>query len=255
MGVFSPLQLARRPVRSRVLVVYHVEPAALARRLPGDVKPRLVGGRAIAVLCYTRLGTLGSRFLPHRGACSNHLSYRFLVERTRKGELVPETWVARRETSSRLGAGLGEKLLGQDHGRSTFEVREDPLGLSLSVSSERGEEFYLRAEPCATSSSRFLPTAREVEALLDSCGDVHPSDFLAPEADAIDVRNVAAEPLTVFEIRSSFLGDPRCFPEGSATFDSAWRLVTQRLEPIREPKFARASVLRRGAPSQAFPAC
>ncbi len=249
------MRIARRPIRSRVVAIYRIDPEALARRLPEGVLPRLHSGEAVAVLCYTRLGTIGSRFLPHRGASSNHLSYRFLVERSRKGRAVQETWVARRETSSRLGAGLGERILGQDHGRSTFEVAEDVLAFSLRVASARGEEFYLRAEPCGASSSRFLPTAREVQALLCSSGEVRPVDLLVPEADALDVRNgFAPEPLVVFEIRSAFLDDPQVFPAGSTNFDSAWRLVTQRLEPIREAKSARAPVLRR-APSQAFPAC
>jgi hypothetical protein len=254
MGVFSPMQLARRPVRSRVLAIYHGNPAALAERLPASVRPRLVHGRALVVLCYTRLGTLGSRFLPHRGACSNHLAYRVLVERERRGALQPETWVARRETSSRLGAGLGERLFGKEHGRATFAIEEQDRTFTLCVSSGRGEELYLRAEPAPGSESRLFPGGREVQALLRASGDVHPADFLVPEADAIDARGeLAPEPLIVHEIRSTFLDDPATFPEGTLEFDSAWRLVDRRLEPVRALHFAPS--VRPAASSPAFPAC
>jgi hypothetical protein len=254
MGVFSPLLLARRPVRARILAFYHAEPAVLAPRLPAAARARLMHGRALVVLCYTRLGTLGSRLLPHRGACTNHLAYRVLIERERKGVLRPETWVARRETSSRLGAGLGEHLLGQDHGRATFAIAEEEGTLTLSAASGRGEEFYLRAARACAAESQLFPGGRDVQACLRASGDVHPADFLAPEADAIDARgDLAPEPLTVFEIRSTFLAEGAAFPAGSVEFDSAWRLVDRRLEPVRKVRYA-PDVLP-AASSQAFPAC
>jgi len=229
MSAFTNLRLGRRPVHSRVIVFHRIDPDAGARLLPDEVRPRLVEGHALAVLCYTRLGCLEGRFLPHRRSSTHHLDYRIAGEQE---DGTPTTWAVRRETSSRLGARWNETVLRRGHGRSTFELEKDAYKLRLAVRSAQREELFLHVEctPATTVPGALLPTPAAVQDFLDHSGSVRPHDVLAPEADRIDARNAfTPEPLNVFELRSSFFDEH--FRE-SARLDGAWRLASRRLHPV-----------------------
>ena len=224
---FPHLRMARRPVRSRVLVFHRVPVEAATRMLPDGLRARVVQGSAVAVLCYTWLGSLAHALLPGGRGSTHHLSYRIAAER----DEGPTTWVARRETSSRLGARWNETILRREHGRSSFRLEKDAFSLKLTVESARGEELYLHVELADRTGALFsLP--EQVRQFLDQAGEVRPHDVLAPEADAIDARNAfAPEPLHVFELRSAFLDEHL---SGTAVVDGAWRLVPRRSQPARE---------------------
>jgi hypothetical protein len=215
-------------VLSRVLVLYRLLPQALARILPRGLEPRQQAGYAVGTACYTRLGA--GRLFRGRSAGSEHLAYRFAVLADDEGGPCPATWIARRDTSSWIEA-RGARLLRADYHRSEFQLREEAFGLELSVSGERGEEFYLRGEAAGAAERSLFPNARALEDFLESCGSVRPADIFHPETDQFDLeKSFAPEPLTVFAARSAFFTDPKLFPPGTAELDSAWRLVTRRLE-------------------------
>lgn len=227
-------------MRCRILVVYRVEPGVASRLLPEGLSPRLVQGRAVGLVCYTRLGTLRSRFLPRQGAALDHLAYRFAVEREGSTGSEEGTWVQHRETSSWLAGRLGERFVRGEYGRSRFQLQEQAFGLELRVESERGEELYLRAEACGAPTGSMFSRPQELEGFLDASGAVRPLDVFAPEADQIDLNEgFAPEPLSVFELRAPFFEDERHFPPGTAVLDSAWRLVTRRAQPVHERSTAR----------------
>lgn len=238
MGAFPALPLGRRPVQSRLLAVYRLEPE-LARRtlLPEGLEPRLAQGYAIVAACYTRLGV--NRLFRRRGAPtasgSDHLAYRIAVLRA---DGIHATWIARRETSSWLEARCGAKLLRGEYGRSAFRIKEDAFAIELTVEGERGEEFYLRGESAPACTRSLFAGPQALEQFLGEDQPVHPYDVFAPEADELDLaQHFAPEPLAVFEARSAFLsGGPLA---GSAVLDSAWRIVTRRLDPVigRRPAF------------------
>ncbi|MCI0410245.1 MAG: hypothetical protein L0191_17085, partial [Acidobacteria bacterium] len=190
-----------------------------------------------------------------RTASSDHLAYRFAVIREERDGPSEATWVARRETSSWLEARCGAKILRADYGRSEFQVREDAFGFELAVASERGQEFYLRAESCAAVQNSLFPGAQALEDFLDECGSVRPHDVFHPEADDLDLdKSFAPEPLVVFEARSAFFADPALFPPGSTELDSAWKVVSRRLEVAPERARARlGAMLERGQSSPAMP--
>jgi len=72
-----------------------------------------------------------------------------------------------------------------------------------------------------------------------ACGAAEPHDVLAPEVDRIDAQDgFAPQPLSIFELRSSFFENRQLFPSGTATVDGAWKLVNTRLE--RTPERASA---------------
>jgi hypothetical protein len=253
MGAFPSLKIGRRPIRCRVLVLYRVDPSVLQRMLPAGTRPRTVQGSAVGEACYTRLGP--SRFLRGRlSSPSDHLTYRFGLEREGKGGPVAVTWVVRRETSSWLEARCGEKLLRGEYGRSEFRVREDQFGLELAVTSARGEEFRLRAEAPGKLGESLFPSPQALESYFAEHGEIEPSDVFAPEADDLDLeRCFAPEPLSVFEARSLFFDDRSVFA-GSAVLDSAWRVVEKRTDLVPERSAARLKgMLAPGTSSPALP--
>ena len=248
MGAFPSLKIGRRPIRCRVLVLYRIDPSVLQRVLPAGMRPRIVQSYAVGVACYTRLGP--SRFLR---SSSDHLAYRFALEREDKDGPQPVTWVARRETSSWLEARCGEKLLRGEYGRSVFELHEDQFGLKLAVTSPRGEEFHLRAEAPGKLGESLFPSPHAVESFFAEHGEIQPADVFAPEADELDLKTCfAPEPLAVFEVRSLFFDDRTVFPSGSATLDSAWRVVERRSELAPERSGTRLKEML--APGQSSPA-
>jgi hypothetical protein len=252
MGVLNPLRIGPRPVRTRVLVLYRADPAALEPLLPKGMQPRLWRGCGIVGLCYTRLGALGGRFWPQRlGASSDHLAYRIAVDLEERSGVQAGTWVPLRETSSWLRARYGGKLQRGDYRRAEFQVELDPFGLRLLVTSGDHEDLYLRAEVAPDQHGSIFATPRSAEEFLVATRGVRPVDVIAPEADDIELAlgSSAPEPLRVFELRSDYLADPTVFPPGALALDSAFRLVSKRFAPRPSPAVAMESVLAKsGAP-------
>jgi hypothetical protein len=248
MGAFPALPLGKRPVRGRVLAVYRLDPERLAELLPSGLRPRLLQGHAVACALFTRLGSaplLGPRF-----GSSDHLAYRFAVQRADGSDA---TWIARRETSSWLGARCGAKLLRREYGRSAFRVVEDALRLEIAVRSERGEEFYLRGENAGPPREALFRSAQALEAFLDASGPVQPHDVFAPEADELDrTEAFAPEPLSVFESRSAFLSASP-FGAGAAVLDGAWRIRDRCLAVAARRRHAFRVLPERGSSAPALP--
>lgn len=249
MGAFPALPLGRRPVCCRLLVVYRLDERSAREVLPEGLEPRLVQGFAIGAACYTRLGS-NRLFRRGRAGGSDHLAYRFAV---RREDGVEATWIARRETSSWLEARCGAKLLRGEYGRSAFRVREDAFAIELAVKGERGEEFYLRGEACASAPNSLFASPHALEEFLGEDRRVRPYDLFAPEADELDLaEHFAPEPLAVFEARSAFLSEGP-FSERAAELDSAWRIVTRRLAGTTARRAAFRMMPERGSPSPAMP--
>lgn len=262
MGAFPALPLGRRPIRCRILVVYRLDPLRLKALLPTGMEARVVRGHALAVACYTRLGSkrlfrrggVGSARPPTGGAAreggTEHLAYRIAI---RQEDGTEGTWIARRETSSWLEARCGAKLLGGAYGRSAFQIREEAFRVELRVEGERGEAFYLRGEAAGAATGSLFPGAQALEAFLGAGRPVRPYDVFAPEADELDLADhFAPEPLAVFEARSAFL-DEGPLQNASPCLDSAWRVVSRRFEvaPARRASFR--ILPERGTPSPALP--
>lgn len=252
MSAFPALPLGRRPIRCRLLAVYRVDPDVVAAVLPDGLEPRLVNGHAIAAACYTRLGATrlfrlnGAR----RGGGSDHLAYRFAVQREDGSSAA---WIARRETSSWLEARCGAKLLRGDYGRSAFRVREEGLAIELTVEGEEGEEFYLRGENAAAPPNSLFRSPQALEDVLGEDQPVRPFDVFAPEADELDLtEHYTLQPLVVFEARSAFLRDGP-FAGSGAELDGAWRLSTRRLAVSGKRKKAFRILPEGGSASPAMP--
>lgn len=236
MTAFTHLRFGRRSVRSRILIFHRVSVDAARDLMPADLEPRLVRGSAVAVICYTQLGSLVRALLPHRLASTHHLAYQLAAKR----EAGPTMWVTRRDTSSLLRESWSEKILHRDHGRARFHMEESSALMKLEVESARGEELYLHAElhPSTEQNGALFARSHAVREFLDSAGDVQPQDPLAPEADVIPARHgFTPQALRLSAFRSAFLSEHGNL---DATLDSAWRLVPFRVQRVRVTKSARA---------------
>ncbi len=258
MGTLSPLRLGRRPIGCRVLVLYRVDPTAAQELLPTNCRPVLVGERAIVGLCYTKLGSIRSRWLPGRlGSPSEHLAVRIPAEFNGKKDHEPGTWILRRQTSSWIEARCGDKLFRGEYERATFSLEERANGMTIDVHRGEREELHLRAETSDALAGSVFANPRRLDEFLAETQAVRPHDVFAPEADDLELHTgcVTSEPLSVLELRSAFFDSHNRFPDDAAQLDSAVRLVTRRLLGVREQAKTRRrdTIIDAGGTTPALP--
>lgn len=250
MARIARLRMGRRNVACRMIALFRASEDDVADLLPNGMRPHLVRGKAVASLCYTRLLTLRSRWLPnHPGTPTDHLAVRIAAERS--DGLV--SFVFRRDTSSWFEARC-EKLTRANYHHSHFDLDYDRCQLRLSVSSDDEDELLVEgtARPSSTlARDSIFGSSRAAEGFLRSTWRAVPSDTFAPEADRLQTRNDAAlEPLEVSLLRAHRLERlrPKAFE-----LDCALRFVTTQLLPHRAPALEAARG-ERGAASSVQPA-
>lgn len=229
-------------IRERLLIYHRVEPDALRALLPEGLEPSLQRGYGLVGICHTRLSSTPSRWFPRWGSTADQLAYHALVERTAStarpsGEPggSPGIWVLRRETSSWLRARTlrSERV---ECGLARFEVERGPWHTRVTVRAGGVEELYVNAEPCDRLRGSVFASTIEAEeflarrALLRDAGEA-----ASPGADelGLDRGGWHLEPLSLVELRSSFLEDTRRFPCDAIQLDSAFRLSRTPLSPVR----------------------
>jgi len=231
----------------------------VARKLlPGGLRPVLEGGYAVAGLCYTRLGSIRSRWIPRRlGSTSDHLAVRIAAEFDGRKTPRRGTWILRRQKSSWIEARCGDKLLRGDYRRAVFDLEENPFGLTLSVRNGEREELFLRAEVADGLGGSLFSGPRHAEEFLAETEGARPHDIFAPEADDLEIRTgaFAPEPLSVLEVRSAFFEDSDLFPPGAVRLDCALRFGARRLVGARERVTSRRrdAIIDSGGAAPALP--
>lgn len=251
MGALSPFGIGRRPVQDRVLVLYRSGEQEIAEQLPPGVRPRTRAGYAILALCYTRLGPVASRWIPHRLAIPcDHVDYRVIVDFEDRRGAIPGAWVLRRETSSRFEARWGARLQRCSYTRATFDVDTHELGIELRATGSDGEELSLRAESVPSWSGSIFSSLPDLESFLADAAEVRPTDLFAPEADDLELGTgaCALQAMRMLDVRCPFLESAGA---GSLALDGVVRLSNRRPIPV-----TRGAAVRhlREEPAQALPA-
>jgi hypothetical protein len=242
----------RGPIGCRLVVLYRVAPDALVPLMPEGMRVDPYKGYAVAGLCYThRVRGEGPWWSNPPSQGGDMLSLRILAELDTTSGPRPALWIPRRETSSRLSARFAGALLRGEHHSCRAELEQGDSTLELRVHAGDVEELYLRAELAGGLEGSLFAHPREAEQVLGESRLVRPKspiDALAGESDdlGLGTGQVSAEPLLVRELRARPFDDRELFTEGSATFDSAFRLV--RLRQARLPAPARLSVNETLAP-------
>jgi hypothetical protein len=210
----------------RILVNYRIDPVVAASMIPRPFRPKLVNGHAVGGICLIRLKHLRPACVPiPAGIGSENAAHRFAVEWDRDGQRQEGVYIPRRDTSSRLNALAGGRLFPGEHHHARFDVDETADRLSVRVASgDRQVDMAVAAHV-----TDRLP-AGSIFSSLDEASEFFRHGSLGysatPAGDRFDglelcCKNWSVLPLEVESARSSFFGDPKRFPTGSAELDCA----------------------------------
>lgn len=215
-------------IRRRILLNYRVSPNAVTRLLPGNFRPKLVRGYAIAGICLIRLEQVRPKGLPALvGISSENSAHRIAVEWGDDSEGIQNgVFVPRRDTDSLLNSLAGGRIFPGVHHHSEFRVEDSGGLISILVSArEMGSPLVEMAaqvahdlprssifETLAESSSFFEAGCVGYSARPDSC---------VLDGLVLKVAEWQVSPLEVLHIRSAYFDDRRLFPEGEIEFDHA----------------------------------
>lgn len=214
-------------IERRMLVNFRCAPEALGRILPAPFRPKLVNGWGLAGICLIRLGGIRPAFLPALGGLgSENAAHRIAVEWDDAGITREGVFIPRRDTSSLLNQIAGGKIFPGVHHAAQFRVWETGARYKLEMRSDDGASFVR----VLAHSSESLPPQSVFRSLAEA------SEFFRngalgwssrPQAGAFDGLELRCDewqmrPLAVEHVESSFFSDRTLFPEGSATFDSAF---------------------------------
>jgi hypothetical protein len=210
-------------IERRLLVNYRADPEVVQTFLPAPLRPQLISGRAVAGVCFIRLGALRPVGVPASlGLRTENVAHRFAVEwddetGTRVGVYVP-----RRDSDSLLTVTGGGRIFPGRHFRARFDIEEQSETMRIQVHSTDGRvDLDAQVASAAHLTSQLFGST---EAAVDffRAGSLG----LSPGNDGLDgVRlhcpNWVATPVRVLAMRSSLFDDQSRFRKGTCELDSA----------------------------------
>ena len=210
----------------RILANYRIDPDILARALPPQFRPKLIGGYGIAGICLIRLKQIRPRGFPALlGISSENAAHRIAIEWDENGQLREGVYIPRRDSSSRLNVLAGGRVFAGVHHHAHFTVNETATHFSVALESD-DHLTHVRVD---TTLANDLPPDSAFKD-LDRASRFFQAGSLgySPSAhtgrlDALELQslNWKVEPLIVERIESSFFDDAARFPAGSIQFDCA----------------------------------
>jgi len=230
-------------VERRLLVNYRVQVEIASLLLPAPLRPRQVGGWAVAGICLIRLGGLRPRWAPGEfGLRSENAAHRIAVEWDGPHGRQTGVYIPRRDSGSVISVIAGGRLFPGEHHRARFDVHETARDLHVAFASADGTTRVSVDVRTAQrfQGSRLFADLREASEFFrrDSAGFSATRD--AGRLDGVELRTDRwhVEPVEVHAVRSSFFADPHMFPPGSAVLDCALLMrdipgTWSALEPMR----------------------
>ncbi len=159
------------------------------------------------------------------GIASENAAHRIAVVftgpdgREREGVYVP-----RRDTSSLLNVVAGGRLFPGEHHRADFDVVDDGTALDITMRArDGGATVDLQGAATDGFSSRLFGSLAEASDFFrrGSLGYSVRADLGRLDGITLHTEAWKVAPLRVDHIASSWFGDTKRFPRGSATFDFA----------------------------------
>lgn len=238
-------RVIRAVMERRLLVNYRIEPGVLQAVLPAPFRPSLVDGYGVGSICLIRLaGIRPAGWIPvTSGLRVENAAHRIAVLVDTADGPVPSVYIPGRYTSSRLAA-VTRGLLFPRLRRAWFRVEEQDGRFRITARSSDGT---VRIAVTAQTAAR-LP-GDSVFASVDQASEffrLAPAGYSATPVPGV-FNGVALEtsyrdkhPLRVNAVGSSYFDDPRLFPPGTATVDSAfvvtglatWRPIAPLVLPL-----------------------
>lgn len=220
------LSAVRGIIDRRILANYRLDPDAAASVLPAPFTPKLVNGYAVGGLCLIRLKKVRPALLPIAiGIGSENAAHRIAVVWEQDGVQHEGVYIPRRDTDSRLNAMAGGRIFPGEHHHAKFSVTETADTFDVSFASDDGQcSMGIAAKISETFPAHSIfktidHASRFFEA--GSLGFSATSDVNRFDGLELDCQQWSLQPLAVSEMQSSFFGDTKRFPAGTATFDCA----------------------------------
>jgi len=217
-----------------MLVNFRVDPEVMQRHLPGRFRPKLHEGHAVAGICLIRLEHIRPKLLPPMvGLSSENAAHRVAVlwedenNQPQEGVFIP-----RRDTNSLMNHLGGGRIFPGEHHRAAFVTQQSDSEISLEMQSQdasvavriTGTITDKLPETSIFSSLSAASSFFEKGSLGYSVtGDLNRLDGLV-----LATKQWRVEALDVAEVSSSYFGNERLFPRGSAEFDHA--LIMRNIE-------------------------
>jgi len=214
-------------IERRLLVNYRCDAAALQKLLPPPFRPKLVNGWGVAGICLIRLGSIRPAFLPALvGLTSESAAHRVAIEWDDSGVTREGVFIPRRDTSTLLNRLAGGRIFPGVHHAATFHVLETENRFKLEMRSEDGTAFvrvhgHVADASPANSIFRSLDEASHFfrRGSLGWCSRPGENTFDGLELSS---QRWVMEPLAIDRVASSWFENPKLFPPGTTTFDSAF---------------------------------
>jgi hypothetical protein len=219
-------------VERRLLLNYQVDPAVVTPLLPAPLRPRLVGGAAVAGICFIRLSQLRPAGLPAMvGVRTENAAHRIAVSWDDPAGEPPRTgvFIPRRHSASRPTVWFGGRLFPGAHDLARFTVREGDGELRVSFVGGSGTADVTVAEAAGWPGSALFSGLAEASEFFRSGGAGYSATRDAHRLDGLELRTEAwaVQPAVVTHAASTYYDDPALFPPGSARLDVA--LVMRQL--------------------------
>ncbi|WP_435894516.1 DUF2071 domain-containing protein [Oceaniferula spumae] len=212
-------------IRRRALLNYRVDPDVVTAVLPGNFRPHVVNGNAIAGICLIRLENIRPKGMPAMvGISSENSAHRIGVEWDDDGQVKHGVFVPRRDTDSQLNALAGGRIFPGVHHLSQFDVMDVNGNVAMTV---QAKDFDSPLVKFTAHEADQLPDDSVFHSLAESsaffeqgcigyssCPGSRKLDGLLLKTEKWEVT-----PLDVQAIQSVYFDDRSIFPEGSISFD------------------------------------
>jgi Uncharacterized conserved protein (COG2071) len=225
----------RSTIDRRLLLNLRVDPEIAQRLLPEPLRPRLVHGWAVVGVCFLRLRGIRPVGLPSIGVTTENVAHRIAVEHLTDEGMVHGVYVPRRETSSRLAALLGGRLLEGELTAARFEVHDAAGRLSILVRGGAGLRIEVAAREVQHTEGELFSSAVEASRFFQDSGIAYSPSRRRHLHEAVSLESAGwtGTPVAVEHFSSSVFDDVGRFPSGSWALDSG--LVVRDLRATWRP--------------------
>jgi hypothetical protein len=210
----------------RVLLNYHIDPAALERVLPPPFQPKLYGNHGVGGVCMIRFKQLRPRLAPAwLGLGSENAAHRIAVQWMQDGELREGVFIPRRDTNSWFNKTVGGRVFPGIFQRSRFETRESEADVSIRiVRADGGTEIAFAGHLAEQLPRTSIFPSLEAAAGFFSLGATgYSATGMEGHYHGMELHstNWTVSPLAIEKAQSCFFDDPQRFPPGSVQLDCA----------------------------------
>jgi hypothetical protein len=209
----------RAQVRRRLLISYRVDPAVAQSLIPGEFRPQLVDGSAVAGVCMIALQSVRPGWLrPRVGFRTENVAHRIAVEWDEDGQTRSGVYIVERHSSSLVPVLAGGRLFPGVQKRAKFDLDESDSRFRVTMTAP-GTRVSVDVQLGGPWTSTLFPTVEAASAFHEqgAVGWSPRRDGTGVEPLELTSRQWSVEPGQVMSLASSYFD---ALPVGAATLDS-----------------------------------